>query len=116
MDPELTIDLPPNITAWTGMDAVTHAMEALLVPPVPKELPPTGFHPLCDGAALQALRAINNNLELAVIDGKENLLARAEMQVAASLAGEISLFLPTSKYCNNENHHYTMQEANYDFV
>ena len=81
------MDLPPNITAWTGMDAVTHAMEALLVPPVPKNLPPTGFHPLCDGAALQALRAINNNLEQAVKHGKEDIVSRAEMQVAAALAG-----------------------------
>ena len=90
LDPELTTDLPPNITAWTGMDAVTHAIEALLVPPVPKDLPPTGFNPLCDGAALQALRLINNNLEVVVADGKENLLSRAEMQVAAALAGKIA--------------------------
>ena len=71
------------------MDAVTHAVEALLVPPVPKGLPPTGFHPLCDGAALQALRAINNNLLLAVRNGKENIISRAEMQVAAALAGKV---------------------------
>ena len=90
MDPELTIDLPPNITAWTGMDAVTHALEALLVPPVPKGLPPTGFHPMCDGAALQALRAINNNIELAVSQGKEDIISRAEMQVAAALAGKLT--------------------------
>ena len=82
------MDLPPNITAWTGMDAVTHALEALLVPPVPKSLPPTGFHPLCDGAALQALRAINNNIERAVKHGKEDIVSRAEMQVAAALAGK----------------------------
>ena len=72
------------------MDAVTHAMEALLVPPVPKNLPPTGFHPLCDGAALQAIRAINNNIERAVKHGKEDIVARAEMQVAAALAGAIT--------------------------
>ena len=70
------------------MDAVTHAMEALLVPPVPKNLPSTGFHPLCDGAALQALRAINNNIERAVKHGKEDIVSRAEMQVAAALAGK----------------------------
>ena len=42
---------------------------------------------MCDGAALQALRAINNNIEMAVKDGKENIVARAEMQVAAARAG-----------------------------
>ena len=73
------------------MDAVTHAVEALLVPPVPKGLPPTGFHPLCDGAALQALRAINSNIKLAVNNGKENMISRAEMQVAAALAGDVIL-------------------------
>ena len=72
------------------MDAVTHALEALLVPPVPKGLPPTGFHPMCDGAALQALRAINNNIELAVSQGKEDIISRAEMQVAAALAGKLT--------------------------
>ena len=87
LDAELTCDLPPNLTAWTGMDAVTHAVEALLVPPVPKGLTPTGFHPMCDGAALQALKAINQNLEHAVQNGRENIIARAEMQVAAALAG-----------------------------
>ena len=89
------MDLPSNITAWTGMDAVTHALEALLVPPVPKNLPATGFHPLCDGAALQALRAINNNLEQAVKHGKEDIVSRAEMQVAAALAGRLILNHPT---------------------
>ena len=80
------------------MDAVTHAVEALLVPPVPKGLPPSGFHPMCDGAALQALRAINNNIEMAVKDGKENIVARAEMQVAAALAGNGILESPSPKH------------------
>ena len=43
LDPELTLGLPANLTAWTGADAMTHAIEALLVP---------GFHPLCAGRAL----------------------------------------------------------------
>ena len=73
------------------MDAVTHAIEALLVPPVPKGLPPTGFHPLCDGAALQSLRAINSNIKLAVSNGNENVISRAEMQVAAALAGDVTI-------------------------
>ena len=46
LDPSLTVGLPSNLTAWTGVDALTHAMEAYLVP---------GFDPLCDGMALEGL-------------------------------------------------------------
>ena len=46
-DPELTFDLPANITAWTGMDALTHNVEAYLA---------KGFHPICDGIALEGFR------------------------------------------------------------
>ena len=48
-DPLLTMDLPPFITAATGMDALTHNMEAFLV---------NMFHPMCDGIALQAISLI----------------------------------------------------------
>jgi alcohol dehydrogenase class IV len=44
LDPALTVGLPANLTAWTGADALTHAIEAYCVP---------GFHPLCDGMALE---------------------------------------------------------------
>ena len=46
-DPELTLDLPPQITAATGMDALTHNVESYLSP---------AYHPLCDGIALEGVR------------------------------------------------------------
>jgi len=77
LDPELSLSLPPTLTAWTGADALVHAVEAYLVPT---------YHPMCDGIALQALQKIAKNLPLAVADGS-NLDARSEMLVAAALAG-----------------------------
>ncbi|HUH48119.1 MAG TPA: iron-containing alcohol dehydrogenase [Arenibacter sp.] len=74
-DPELTLGLPPNITAWTGVDAMVHAMEAYCAP---------GYHPMADGIAIEAIRIIANYLPLAVADGK-NLEARGHMLVAASM-------------------------------
>jgi alcohol dehydrogenase class IV len=56
-DPELTYDLPPAITAATGMDALTHNMEAYIA---------KGFHPMCDGIALQGIQLIAESLEGAV--------------------------------------------------
>src|SRR5258706_7923719 len=56
-DPLLTMGLPPFITAATGMDALTHNMEAFLV---------NMFHPMCDGIALQAISLIHSSLEKAV--------------------------------------------------
>jgi alcohol dehydrogenase class IV len=52
-DPELTIDLPPQITAGTGMDAYTHNVEAYLA---------KGFHPVCDAIALEGTRLASENL------------------------------------------------------
>ena len=49
-DPELTLGLPPNLTAWTGLDALSHNLEALCAP---------GFHPLADGIATEAIRLIH---------------------------------------------------------
>ncbi|GGW28994.1 iron-containing alcohol dehydrogenase [Arenibacter certesii] len=74
-DPELTLGLPPHITAWTGVDAMVHAIEAYCAP---------GFHPMADGIAIEAIRIIANYLPLAVKDGK-NLEARGQMLVAASM-------------------------------
>ncbi|NKC10764.1 MAG: iron-containing alcohol dehydrogenase [Gammaproteobacteria bacterium] len=77
LDPALTVGLPPNLTAWTGCDALVHAIEALAVP---------SWHPLCDGLAQEAMRLIYKHLPTAVRDGGD-LQARGAMQVGACLAG-----------------------------
>ena len=56
-DPELTLDLPAELTAWTGLDALSHSLEALCAP---------GFHPMADGIATEAIRLIHGSLEVAV--------------------------------------------------
>ncbi len=78
-DPELTIDLPPAVTAATGMDALTHNIESYLSP---------AFHPLCDGIALEGVRIAARALPTAVKDGR-NLAARADMMMA-SMMGAIA--------------------------
>ena len=77
LDPELTLGLPPTLTAWTGADAMVHAIEAFLVP---------GFHPLCDGAALEGLRLVSKWLPTAVHE-PSNMVARGGMLVGSCLAG-----------------------------
>src|SRR5690606_3234549 len=52
-DPVLTYDLPASVTAATGMDALTHNMEAFIA---------KNFHPLCEGIALEGIRLIGENL------------------------------------------------------
>lgn len=77
LDPELTIGLPANLTAWTGADAMVHAIEAYLVPE---------FHPLCDGLALEGLALIAKWLPVAVREPK-NMAARGGMLAGSCLAG-----------------------------
>jgi len=77
LDPELTLGLPTNLTAWTGCDALIHAVEAYCVP---------GFHPLCDGAALEGLRLVSRWLRKAV-DEPDNIEARGGMLAGSCLAG-----------------------------
>ncbi len=74
-DPELTIGLPPRMTAATGMDALAHCLEAYCAP---------GFHPLAEGIALEGMRLVKEWLPIAVNDGK-NIPARAHMLAAASM-------------------------------
>lgn len=78
-DPELTLDLPPQVTAATGMDALTHNIESYLSP---------AFHPLCDGIALEGVRIAARSLPVAVKDGR-NIDARAGMMMA-SMMGAIA--------------------------
>ncbi len=75
LDPELTVGLPSDLTAWTGMDAMTHAVEAFVCPV---------FHPMCDAIALEAIRLVRLYLPRAYSDG-EDLEARGLMQVAAAM-------------------------------
>jgi alcohol dehydrogenase class IV len=74
-DPELTLGLPPAITAATGMDAFVHCFEAFCAP---------GFHPLADGIALEGMRLIQTYLPRACDDGQD-IEARSRMLAAASM-------------------------------
>ncbi|MEO8414461.1 MAG: iron-containing alcohol dehydrogenase [Ginsengibacter sp.] len=77
-DPLLTMELPPFITAATGMDALTHNMEAFLA-----KMP----HPMCDGIALEGISLINQSLEKAV--NHPDLESRSKMLIA-SLMGAVA--------------------------
>ena len=77
LDPELTVGLPANMTAWTGADALVHAIESFLVP---------GFNPLCDALALEALGLISTWLPIAMTE-PTNMAARGGMHVGSCLAG-----------------------------
>jgi len=74
-DPELTVGLPANITAATGMDALSHNLEAYCAP---------GYHPLADGIALEGMRLIKNWLPVACKE-PGNLEARSHMLIASSM-------------------------------
>jgi alcohol dehydrogenase class IV len=75
LDPELTLGLPPHITAATGIDALSHCLEAYCAP---------GFHPMADGIAAEGMKMIRQWLPRAVSDGSD-LEARGHMLVAASM-------------------------------
>ena len=75
LDPVLTMDLSPRLTAATGMDALAHNLEAFCAP---------GFHPMADGIAIEGIRLTKKSLITAVKDGK-NLEARSDMLAAASM-------------------------------
>ncbi|MCA9102254.1 MAG: iron-containing alcohol dehydrogenase [Planctomycetales bacterium] len=75
LDAALTVGLPPLLTAGTGMDAMTHAVESYVCPM---------FHPMCDAIALEAIRMVRAYLPRAVADGGD-LEARGMMLLAASM-------------------------------
>ncbi len=74
-DAELTVGLPPGVTAATGMDALSHCLEAFAAP---------FYHPMAEGIALEGMRLIKEWLPVAFADGA-NLTARAHMLAAASM-------------------------------
>ena len=75
LDPLLTIELPPNLTAATGMDALAHNLEAFCAP---------NFHPMADGIALEGIRLIKSSLYKAFKEGK-NIEARQNLLTASSM-------------------------------
>ena len=75
LDPILTVNLPANITAATGMDALAHNLEAYCAP---------GYHPMADGIALEGIRLIKEWL-LKVVEDGSNIEARMNMLTAASM-------------------------------
>jgi len=75
LDPELTVGLPPVLTAATGADALTHCIESFACPL---------FHPMCDGIALEGIRLIVDALPRAFRNGAD-LDARSKMLVAAAM-------------------------------
>jgi alcohol dehydrogenase len=77
LDPELTVKLPPKITAFTAMDAMTHAIEAVSN---------IGPNPISDGLGLHAIRLITKYLPMAMKD-PENIDARGYLLIASTMAG-----------------------------
>jgi 4-hydroxybutyrate dehydrogenase len=75
LEPEMTVSLPPNITAATGIDAFSHCMEAYFAPM---------FHPMADGIALKGMELILIWLPKACNDGA-NIEAREKMLIAATM-------------------------------
>lgn len=76
LDPDLTTGLPPKITAFTGFDALTHAVEAYFSP---------HNNPMADSFAIQSIRMIVDNVRTAVHEGT-NLAARSNMLMASTMA------------------------------
>ena len=75
LDPVLTVDLSPRLTAATGMDALAHNLEAFCA---------TGFHPMADGIAIEGMKLIKQSL-LKVFKNGKDLKARADLLAAASM-------------------------------
>ncbi len=75
LEPALTEKLPAFLTAATGIDAFTHAMEAYFAP---------AYHPICDGIALESMKLVANYLPKACKNGSD-LHAREQMLLAASM-------------------------------
>ena len=77
IDPELTVTLPPDVTCYTGMDAMAHSIEGITS---------TARNPLAHAAGIDSIRKISRYLKRAWADGTD-IEARAEMSKAAHLGG-----------------------------
>jgi alcohol dehydrogenase class IV len=77
VDPQLTVSVPPRVTAATGVDALTHAIEAYIS---------VNANPITDGLALQAIRLISGSLRKAVTNGQDRQ-ARIDMSYGSNMAG-----------------------------
>lgn len=75
LDPTLTVGLPAFLTAATGMDALSHSLEAFCAP---------GFHPMADGIAVEGMRLVNKHL-ITAVNEPDNLEARMAMLCASSM-------------------------------
>ena len=76
LDPGITLGMPPALTAATGMDAITHGIEAYVA---------TKYHPIAEGVALQALRMLSANIQKVYHDGSD-VKARGEMLLGSCMA------------------------------
>ena len=76
LDPRITLGMPPALTAATGIDAITHGIEAYTA---------TKYHPIAEGVALQALRMLNANIQKVYHDGND-VTARGEMLLGSCMA------------------------------
>ena len=76
LDPGITVGMPPALTAATGMDAITHGIEAYVA---------TKYHPIAEGVALQALRMLSANIQRVYHKG-EDVTARGEMLLGSCMA------------------------------
>jgi alcohol dehydrogenase class IV len=74
-DPQLTVGLPPHLTAGTGMDALAHCLEAYCAP---------GYHPMAEGIAVEGMRLVKENLARVVANGAD-IEARGHMMSAAAM-------------------------------
>ncbi len=75
LDPNLTLSLPPHLTAATGMDALAHCLEAYCA---------RGFHPMADGIALEGMKNVKDSL-LSAYKNPDDIFARSKMLVTSSM-------------------------------
>lgn len=76
-DPQLTVTLPPHITAFSGIDALSHALESYVN---------KATQPISEALSIQAMELVARSLRVAVVDG-ENIQARSDMLLASLMAG-----------------------------